>query len=305
MHNIYINILYIKIFVPQYYATFVFYLLIMIYYWLRLNARLVSFQSPRRHFPLIPSALLLHTWTQSKDEGKQGGRTSRGICTSESLISTAAAPPSLTLLLVSSLNIFSLLSIATQFHCSPVLCNYGRHEMHLNAESGSRAPALLADPYGPSVPPSIIFIVQSFSHPIFFLRDFFFSYSQVQCHGVTSPLPIPHPTPFFFPQPSPSELTDTLFSLSSPFTSLRQSCRPGTMPTLSPAVGRTLPWTNNISEAVSMPRSPIVCCQRGVNTHVWTQWIVLLCLRHAARPFGCTLPPSSHSGSHFSALNPL
>lgn len=116
-------------------------------------------------------------------------------------------------------------------------------------------------------------------------------------------LPLSHP--LFLPQPSPFELTDTLFSLSSPFTSLRPSCRPGTMPTLSPAAGRMLPWTNNISEAVSMPGSPIVCCQRGVNTHVWTQWIVLLCLRHAARPLGCTLPPNSEAVPHFSALNLL
>lgn len=43
-------------------------------------------------------------------------------------------------------------------------------------------------------------------------------------------------------------------------------------------------------ELTISPRQPechrafFVLCQRGVNTHVWAQWIALLCLRHTPHP---------------------
>lgn len=67
------------------------------------------------------------------------------------------------------------------------------------------------------------------------------------------------------------------------------------MQVLYPAAGRMQPWTNNITKAAWMPPSPIVLCQRGVNTHVWAQWIVLLCLRHAPHPWSNPCPPNSTS----------
>lgn len=65
----------------------------------------------------------------------------------------------------------------------------------------------------------------------------------------------------------------------------------GTMQALCPAAGRIQPWTNNITRAAWMPPSPIVLCQRGVNTHVWAQWIVLLCLRHTSHPGSPCMSP--------------
>lgn len=100
-----------------------------------------------------------------------------------------------------------------------------------------------------------------------------------------SPVPWGKPSYPHFP-PTPSVLPPTphpAFSLSLPFTSqasLHPFCRMDTMLALSHAAGRPQPWTNSITGAVSMPPSTIVRSQRGVNTHVWAQWIVLLCLRH-------------------------
>lgn len=123
-----------------------------------------------------PFCLAPHVDTEER-WGKLARCTSRGSWMSAAyLISTMRRlqqrPPSfalsysLTLSLVSSLNNF-FLSIATQFHCSPVLCNYGRHEMHLNAESGFPASTFIPVPSAsfPRLPFNNIYSAIFFSPP--------------------------------------------------------------------------------------------------------------------------------------------